>query len=94
MNQSLTPAEALAEIQRTLIEKSDCVPDGWHTAKQLAREWQVSSSSADRLIEKATAAGIAERRKFRVQVSPDYYRRVTHYRFTAALANPVPSRHP
>ena len=82
----------MALISSAIGDQSEVVPDGWHTAKQLAREWQVSSSAADRLIEKATVAGIAERRKFRVQVSPDHYYRVTHYRFTAALADPVPPR--
>ena len=94
MNQSLTPAEALAEIQRTLIEKVDRVPDGWHTAKQLMQAWQVSESTAQRMIDRATAAGIAERRKFRIQVSPDHYYRVTHYRFTPAPADSVSPRHP
>jgi hypothetical protein len=76
----LTPAEALQEIQRTLREKTDLVPEGFFTVKQLAAQWDKSIAQTSKLVTKAMDDGLAEMGLFKVCVG--YTSRSTpHYRF-------------
>lgn len=76
----LTPAEALQEIQRTLKEKTDLVPDGFFTVKQLAAQWGKSISQTSKLVTQAVDDKLAEMDLFKVNVG--YTSRSTpHYRF-------------
>jgi hypothetical protein len=77
---TLTPAEALQEIQRTLREKTDPVPEGFFTVKELAAQWGKSISQTTKLITSATEEGLTEMAMFKVNVG--YVSRATaHYRF-------------
>ena len=77
---NLSPADALQEIQRTLREKTDLVPEGFYTVKQLALLWNKSASQTRALVSSAVKEGLAEMQMFRVDVGQTS-RPTPHYRF-------------
>lgn len=81
--QHLTPAEAMRELQRVLVEKVDIVPEGWYTAQQLAESWGFQVSHTVRRIRQAQEIGVAESQQFRVKTKSGIIRAIPHYRFTA-----------
>jgi hypothetical protein len=88
-HQPLTPAEALKELQRLLKDDTDVVPEGWYTIKQLQALWDMSS--AERLVRRAVAEGMAEMKKFRIDVGA-FVKPVPHYKFHARpLASQPPA---
>ena len=88
MNQALSPADALKEIQRLLKDDTDAIPDNWHTAQQLADAWGLSLERASAMLLQAVGKGIAERKKFRISAG-SVVRPVWHYQIYASpLASP------
>jgi len=90
-HQHLTPAEALAEIQRRLKEDTDTVPEGWYTVRQLESIWGKANATTSKLAKAAVDQGLAEMRKFRVDTGA-FVKPVPHYRFHARhLASKTPT---
>lgn len=60
-------AELLIRIRKELMGAFESPGKEWKTSKQWGKEWGLASSQTGRLLSAAVAAGLMERRTFRVQ---------------------------
>ena len=62
-------------------KKSDKVPDGWQTLKEIQVQWDLSEPRTFSLLRSGVEAGMIETKKFRIPCgSGGLLRSVTHYR--------------
>ena len=71
--------DLLATIASVQAGKPDTVPAGWYTVEQVARERGVLRAQAGALIREAVAAGVVERKSFRIVTARGVYP-VPHFR--------------
>ena len=68
----------LEELRRLAQRKSDVIPPGWKTARQLAKEWGVSRWMARSFIIAGVENGKLAKQVFRVKLG-EYPKPVAHY---------------
>ena len=68
-----TEAEQWAATLTDTSARADDVPDGWHTAEQIAREVKMSGAHTRRQLNIAEQDGHAERRKYRIAPARGLY---------------------
>lgn len=76
----LGSAELLRRLKDAINNTEEKVPEGWKTAWQLQKEWDLSPAHTGRLIRAGVDQGILEARKFRIQTQRRGVFPTEHYR--------------
>lgn len=76
----MASAELLKRLKDAINNTEEQVPDGWKTAWQLQKDWDLSPAHTGRLIRAGVDRGILETRKFRIQTQRRGVFPTEHYR--------------
>lgn len=76
----MASAELLKRLKDAVNNSEEHVPDGWKTAWQLQKEWDLSPAHTGRLIRAGVDQGILETQKFRISTERRGVFPTQHYR--------------